>query len=541
MSVSSSEQRVDVVLVGGGIMSATLGSLMQELMPDLRIQAFERLHRVALESSQTMNNAGTGHAGNCELNYTPSGPGGKLDTSKAQRINAAYEVSLQLWARRVETGLIDDPRSFLNPVPHLSFVEGEDTVGFLKARQRVMSAHPMFSEMEITDDPAELADWVPLLMEGRSGKNPVAATRVSRGSDVNFGSLTQTLFDGLKGHGDFELHLNHEILALRQDRDGDWRIKVKDLRSGKKREIRAGFVFLGAGGAALRLLQKSGIPEGRGYGGFPVSGQWLVCSNADVVARHQAKVYGQAPVGAPPMSVPHLDTRLWGGTPALLFGPYASFTTRYLKTGSLLDLFASLKWHNLAPMLRVAWDNSNLHRYLIEQAIQSHRNRISALRKYYPNANPEDWRLAMAGVRVQIITRDEKGKGKLQFGTEVVTSKDGSLAALLGASPGASTATATMLEVIERCFPERTATTAFRENLAKTIPSWGQDITQDLALLKSVRSRTNAILGLGQHVSTASAPSSERSDSQAPVLSSLPKPGAEADEADSRGSADGLV
>jgi malate dehydrogenase (quinone) len=497
VTTGTTADRVDVALIGGGIMSATLGSFIQELMPDLTIHAFERLSRIAYESSQSQNNAGTGHAGNCELNYTPEAAG-RVDISKALRVNGAFEISLQLWARLVETGAIADPRSFLNPVPHVSFVWGEDDVRFLRARHAAMQEHPMFADMAFSEDRAELTDWMPLIMEDRGTNVPVAATRVPRGTDVDFGTLTQTLFQGMETHAGYTLHLNHELRTLHRDPAGGWRLVVRDLAKGGTREIHAAFVFLGAGGAALPLLQKSGVSDARGYGGFPVSGQWLVCSDPALIPRHHAKVYGKAKIGAPPMSVPHLDTRYWKGTPSLLFGPFAGFTTKYLKTGSYLDIVTSLRAHNLGPMLQVAMDNMDLTRYLIGQALQSQGSRLRALREYMPGADRSDWRLAEAGKRVQIIKRGADGRGKLEFGTEVVTAADGSLAALLGASPGASTAAATMLELIHRCFPDRVAGADVQEKLRRVVPSWGQDLGKSPELLRTVRDRTDALLGLGE-------------------------------------------
>ncbi len=496
--MADGRERVDVVLVGGGIMSATLGGLLHELMPGLSIQAFERLGAIAIESSQVMNNAGTGHAANCELNYTPRKADGTIDLSKALAVNEAFEVSLQLWAALVEKGALPDPRRFVNPVPHLSFVWGEDDVAFLRDRHAQMAAHPMFEDMAWSTDPTRLAEWMPLVMRGRDTGVPLAATRVARGTDVDFGQLARALFAGLEGEAAFALHLNHEVRDLRRVPGGGWALTVRERRTGASREVEAGFVFLGAGGGALPLLQKAGLPEARGYGGFPVSGQWLVCQNPDLIAEHAAKVYGKAALGAPPMSVPHLDTRLWKGHPALLFGPFAGFTTKYLKHGSYLDLFASLRLHNLGPMLAVARDNLDLTRYLIGQALQSPERRLAALREYLPTARPEDWKLAIAGQRVQIIKRDAARTGRLEFGTEVVTAADGSLAALLGASPGASTAAAAMLDVVLRCFPERAATPAFQANLRRVVPSHGHRLATDPERMRAVRARNDAILGLAQ-------------------------------------------
>jgi malate dehydrogenase (quinone) len=397
----------------------------------------------------------------------------------------------------VETGELPNPRLFLNQVPQISFVWGTASHDFLRARYERLAAHPMFGGMEFSDDPERLTEWMPLVMEGRRVDEVLAATRVNRATDIDFGELTKALLSGMSHHAGLEILLNHEVNGLERDPEGGWRLQAKDVKTGREFEAKARFVFLGSGGGTLPLLQKSGIPEALGYGGFPVSGQWLVCKNESVIARHGAKVYGKAALGAPPMSVPHLDTRYWRGSKALLFGPFAGFTTKYLKQGSNLDLLKSLNLHNIGPMLAVAWDNMDLQRYLILQALQSQEQRIEALKTYMPGAEPQDWEMAIAGQRVQIIKRDPKRIGKLEFGTEVVTSADGSLAALLGASPGASTAVDTMLEVVLRCFPERAKEVRFRTNLKKLAPSYGKDLINDLRLLRQIRDRVDAVLGLG--------------------------------------------
>lgn len=497
MATTRIEGQVDVVLIGAGIVSATLAALLNELLPDLSIQVFEQLEDVALESTEAMNNAGTGHAANCELNYTPEKADGTVDIAKALTINEAFEVSLQFWTHLVEKGVLPPAESFVRPIPHLSFVWGEKNVRFLHARHAQLSAHPMFQDMRISEDGAELAEWMPLVMKGREAGVPRAATRVDRGTDLNFGMLAREMFDGLKSRADFAMHLLHKVQDLTRDPEGGWRVLVKDLASGDCRELRAKFVFIGAGGGALPLVLKSGIPESHGYGGFPVSGQWLVCSNPEVIAQHQAKVYGKASVGAPPMSVPHLDTRMINGTRALLFGPYAGFTTKYLKHGSYLDLPLAIHLHNLWPMTAAGWHNLDLTRYLIGEVLKTPEKRMDALREFMPEARSEDWNLAIAGQRVQIIKKDPKLGGKLEFGTELITAEDGSLAALMGASPGASTAAATMITLIHRCFPEQAKTEACKAALQRMVPSYGHTLAKEPELLRSVRERVNRVLGIG--------------------------------------------
>jgi malate dehydrogenase (quinone) len=462
----------DVALIGAGIMSATLGTLLRKLDPDLTVALFERLDRAAAESSDAWNNAGTGHAGYCELNYTPRAPDGSVDVSKAVRIAAQYAQSRELWRALVREGDLPEARAFVRDVPHVSFVWGEDGVSFLRARHEALRGSPLFAAMEFSTDRKRLAEWAPLVMEGRDAAEPVAATRVARGNDVDFGALSRGMVDALGAQPGVEVHLSHEVLALR--RDGErWALDVRDLATGLERTVLARFVFIGAGGYSLPLLEKSGIPEADGYGAFPVSGQWLRCTNRAVVERHEAKVYGQAEVGAPPMSVPHLDARWIAGRKELLFGPYAGFTTRFLKQGSWLDLLRSVGVDNVVPVVSAGLENLDLTRYLVGQAMLSPDERLALLRRYYPGAAADDWEVQVAGLRVQVIKRDARGRGELKFGTEVVASADGSIAALLGASPGASTAVAIMVELLQRCFPHRMASRPWLKRLARLLPSLG--------------------------------------------------------------------
>ncbi|WP_415901514.1 malate dehydrogenase (quinone) [Neptuniibacter sp. QD29_5] len=487
---------VDVLLVGAGAMSTTLGVMLKQLDPSLKISMIERLDHVAHESTDGMNNAGTGHAAYCELNYTPQMPDGTINATKAFAINASFEVSLQFWSYLVEQNALPEPSQFINPVPHQSFVWGEKNVEFLRNRYETLSATHQFADMEYSEDHAVLKEWMPLVMENRDPSEKVAATRVAYGSDVNFGSLARNMVNFLEAQDDFELLLSRTVKDLKQDQDKNWTVTLKNDQTGDKEVINAKFVFLGAGGGALPLLQKAGISEGKGYGGFPVSGQWLVCRKPEIVKKHLAKVYGTAPIGAPPMSVPHLDTRVIGGEQALLFGPFAGFTTKFLKKGSIFDMPLSINLGNIKPMLSVGMNNMDLTKYLISEVMQSHSSRVDALRNFFPDAKDEDWELSYAGQRVQIIKEDENGKGKLEFGTEVISAEDGTLAALLGASPGASTAVQTMINIVETCFAEKLATQEWQDKIHAMIPSYGQDLTQDAALLNSVRKRTLSTLGL---------------------------------------------
>ena len=497
MSTPIPNSSPDVVLVGAGIMSATLGVLLKELQPDLTIEIFEGLPGVAEESSDAWNNAGTGHAALCELNYTPQKADGSVDVSKALHINESFKLSTQLWSYLVQRGGIKSPEKFIKRIPHLSFVHGAKDVDFLRKRHAALTRNHLFSEMKFSTDNAELNEWMPLVMAGREQTEPVAATRVALGTDVNFGSLTRSLVAHLQSLGGVTLHLKHDVLNLHRGGEKGWLLYVQDKATGQKRTVHANFVFLGAGGGALPLLQKSGIKEGRGFGGFPVSGQWLRCENPELIARHEAKVYGKAPVGAPPMSVPHLDTRVIDGKKGLLFGPFAGFTTKYLKNGSLLDFPLAIQPNNFIPMTAAAFQNIPLTGYLIGQVLQSQKARVDALREFVPTARDEDWKLLVAGQRVQIVKKQGKLGGMLQFGTEVVAAGDGSIAALLGASPGASTAVAIMLELIEECFGPQMHSLPWQTKLKEMIPSFGSSLIKDTALDDRINSWTRETLGLG--------------------------------------------
>ncbi|WP_037503447.1 malate:quinone oxidoreductase [Sphingobacterium deserti] len=496
MGKKAKKSEVDVVLIGAGIMSATLGTLINELSPDIQIEIIERLDLVAAESSDAWNNAGTGHSALCELNYTPEQPDGTVKIAKAIDIAEQFEISKQFWTYLVENDILKKPEEFIRQVPHMSAVFGEKDVKFLRTRYEAMSKETLFKDMVYTEDKSVLKEWIPLMMDQRDEQEQIAATRMDIGTDVNFGSLTRDLIQHLQTKDNIKLSLNQEVRDIDREEDGKWEVEIKDVNNGEKRKIKAKFVFIGAGGRSLLLLEKSGIPEAKGYGGFPVGGQWLRCKNPEIIKQHHAKVYGKASVGAPPMSVPHLDTRYIDGEQALLFGPYAGFSTKFLKKGSYFDLPASIKLSNIRPMISAGLDNLDLTKYLITEVMKSPSDKLDALKQFMPTAKMEDWGIEVAGQRVQVIKKDPKHGGILEFGTEVVSAADGSIAALLGASPGASTSVAIMINLLKRCFPERAKSEQYRNKLREMIPSWGKKLNDDAALCEQVRQRSQEALKL---------------------------------------------
>ncbi|MCU7556168.1 malate dehydrogenase (quinone) [Macrococcus capreoli] len=488
-------KQTDVILIGGGIMSATLGVLLKELDPSINIKVFEKLAEPGLESSNVWNNAGTGHSALCELNYTNEDKDGNMDISKAVNVNEQFQLSKQLWAYLVNAGKLKRPQDFIMPVPHMSFVEGEDNIRFLKNRLAAFKDNPLFQGMELTEDHDTMREWVPLMMEGRNPDEKIALTRMEAGTDVNFGELTRELFEVMKSYDGAVTHYEHTVKDIKRAEDGSWNVKVYDQNSKQTEVHNAKFVFIGAGGYSLPLLQKTGIPESRGVGGFPVSGLFLVCKNKAVVEQHLAKVYGKAKVGAPPMSVPHLDTRYINGERGLLFGPFAGFSPKFLKTGKYTDLLATVKPGNVANMLAAGGKEMKLTQYLISQVMLSHEQRMEELREFVPNADSKDWEIVVAGQRVQVIKETAAGgKGTLQFGTEVITAQDGSVAALLGASPGASTAVHVMLEVINKCFKDRMD--EWEPQIKQMIPSYGVKLAENKALFEEINVNTAKALGL---------------------------------------------
>jgi malate dehydrogenase (quinone) len=481
----------DVLLIGGGIMSAHLGAILKELDPRLSVHVYEAAAGLARESSDGWNNAGTGHAGLCELNYTPPPaiPGGPVDVSKAVEIFARFEQSKQFWSYAVAHGLAPRPADFIRSVPHVSFVRGAASVAYLRARHAAMVAHPFFRTMTFSADREVIRRWAPLLVDGRTDE-PIAATKIDAGTDVDFGELARQLLGWLGSQENGRVTTGQRVTRLRRAPAG-WAATIRDSASGETHIVHAKFVFVGAGGGTLPLLQSAGLPVAQGLGAFPIAGQWLVCEKPAVVARHFAKVYGPPPPDSGALGGPHLDTRHLHGNRVLLFGPFATWTSKFLHhTGRATDLLRSLRSDNLATLLRTGLRQRILVGFLLRQATQTMAARLRALREFYPEAAADDWRLADAGIRVQALKRADAGQ--LFFGTEVVTAEDGTLAALLGASPGASVSAHIALQIIQTCFPDLLRTAAGHARMKSMIPTFDVDITQ-LANAAAYTTTSNAV------------------------------------------------
>lgn len=518
-------RKVDVLLIGGGIMCATLGVLLRELEPEWTMEMVERLDQVADESSNGWNNAGTGHSALCELNYTPTNAKGEVEIVKAVEINEMFQVTRQFLSYQLKQGVLANPRSFINSTPHMNLVWGDENVDYLGKRYEALKASPLFSGMEFTTDPKQIAQWVPVMMEGRQPGMKLAATHSPLGTDCNWGEVTRQYIASLTKQQGFTLSTGQEVRELERTKTG-WRVTARNLKTGQDEVIEANFVFAGAGGGALPILQKSGIPEADDYAGFPVGGSFLVTDKPEVATRHRAKVYGKAAKGSPPMSVPHLDTRFLDGKQVLLFGPFATFSTKFLKQGSYFDLPKSVTIDNFRPMVAVGWDEFDLVEYLAGQLMLTREGQMKALREYFPDAKDADWRLWQAGQRVQIIKRDPKKGGVLRLGTEIVAAKDGSIAALLGASPGASTAPSIMLDLLKKVFATRLATPAWQAKLKDIVPSYGVKLNENPDMLVERWKATEQALQLvtpspAVYVQKAAAPAAASAPAKAEAKADL--------------------
>src|SRR5699024_2371176 len=451
----------------------------------------------SVESSDVMNNAGTGHEALCELNYTPEEADGTINASKALEIYNQFQVSKQLWSHLVESGDIEHPSEFIKPLPHISFVQSEKNIEFLTKRYEKLQSVPAFQRMSFSEDAREIASWSPLIMKDRDlNGEPFAATKVDGGTDVNFGELAKKMIDALEKDPHVTVNYNTDVTSLKQSNDQTWEVKAKNKALGTIGYYVADFLFIGAGGNSIPLLQKTNIPQSKNLGGFPISGQFLYCDKPEIVKAHDAKAYGKEPEGTPPMTVPHLDKRHVDGKEVLLFGPFAAFGPKFLKSGSNWDFFKHLKVNNLLTMAAAGFKNIPLIKYSIEQVLMSKEDKVNELRRFVPSAQSNDWDVIVAGKRVQVIKDLSKfNRGVIHFGTEVVNSDDRTLSALLGESPGASTSVSVALEVLEDNFANEYAG-KWQAKLKEMIPSLGVDINDDVELLEAVWEKTNKYLEL---------------------------------------------
>lgn len=496
--MSNQSEPRNIIVVGAGVLSTTFSSMIKELEPSWNIKLYERLDRPGLESSNERHNAGTGHAALCELNYTVQQPDGSIDIEKAKHINEEFEISKQFWGFLVKNNNISNPRDFIHPLPHISFVRGVNNRKFLKNRYEAMKQSPMFDNIEYTEDIEVMRKWMPLMMKGRDASDIMAASKIDEGTDVNFGELTRKMTANIEAHDNAEVKFNHEVIDFKQREDKKWEVKIRNRNSGEVFTEIAHHIFIGAGGGAIPLLQKTGIPESKHLGGFPITGQFLTCTNPKVIEEHGVKVYGKEPPGTPPMTVPHLDTRYIDGEKTLLFGPFASVGPKFLKNGSNLDLFRSVKPYNILTLLASAAKNLPLIKYSFDQILMTKEGCMNHLRTFYPEAHDEDWQLYTAGKRVQVIKdTEEYGRGFIQFGTEVVNSQDHTVIALLGESPGASTSVSVALEVVEKNFPELAS--EWKPKIQKMIPSYGKSLIDDPALMRKTRKQTSKDLELNYY------------------------------------------
>ena len=480
-----------ITLIGGGIMSLTLGVLINEIYPDYPINLIEKLSDISLESSSALNNAGTGHAGYCELNYTPQEKNGEINISRAININEMFENSLEFWAYLETKYKFFDCKKFLKKTPHISFVKGDKNIIFLKSRYESLKKQPLFKEMEFSDDPKIIHQWAPLLNFKNEKKERYAATRVEHGTDINFGEISIQLLNLLKKNKKFHLYTNSNVEKISVLKDGLIDLKIKNQINKNIIEIKSNRIFIGAGGQSIALLQKMGLKETNGYAGFPISGKWLICNNKEIVKRHNAKVYSQVFDNAPPMSIPHLDLREIDGKQYLLFGPFAGFTFKFLKQGSNLDLPKSIRINNIRSLIIVFLKNFSLLIYLIKQSLMNHASRMKQLRYFYEDAKDSDWKLLDAGKRVQIIKNCPFEGSKLEFGTEIIFSQNKRICALIGASPGASISANAMSKVFIGMFGKNKYV-----NLKKIISSYGSNLNSSSMKTKKFRTKIYTKIGL---------------------------------------------
>lgn len=479
-----------VIVIGAGIMGTTFAVLAKELAPELDVTILERLEGPGAGNSWVFNNAGTGHEANCELNYTPVDEE-VISVEKALKIHAQFNVAKQFWAYLVNKGAIQDPKTFINQTKHCTIVS-ESAIEELRLRFKEMSAHHFFEHMQYSEDFDEIERWLPYLMEGRPRHEKMAATVIETGTDVNFGALTEQMANYAVNELGVKIEYGTHVKRVHRSPAGSWLVETE--RMGNAVQYKADVLFVGAGGGAFPLLKKSHLPFRARFSGFPVGGRFLQAAiTREQADQYRAKTYGKAKVGAPPMSVPHLDLRVANGQHYLLFGPFASFKPVLEKGRGFIDYLRSMRLHDLPGLLNVALEHFPLVKYLVSETFKGESSMLAELENFAPGISRKfDWKAVEAGQRVQIIK-----DGDLQMGTEIIVSSDKTYGTLLGASPGASVSPEVMLRCLEQLLPAVVAGDEARQKLKDIFPEDSLDtLSHNPERYREIRDVVNQTLGI---------------------------------------------
>lgn len=483
---------MNVIIIGAGIMGTTLATLAKELAPELDVTILERLDHAGAGNSWVFNNAGTGHEANCELNYTPVDEE-VISVEKALKIHAQFNIAKQFWAHLIEKGAIKDPKSFINRTKHCTIVS-EASIEELRLRFKEMSAHHFFENMQFSEDFDEIKSWIPYLMEERPRDQKMAATVIETGTDVNFGALTEQMAAHAVQELGVKIEYGTHVKRVHRSPTGRWLIEAE--QNGSPIQHRADVLFVGAGGGAFPLLKKSHLPFRSRFSGFPVGGRFLQAPISEEQAeQYRAKTYGKAAVGAPPMSVPHLDLRVAEGQHYLLFGPFASFKPVLEKGRGFFDYLSSMRLHDIPGLLNVALEHFPLVKYLVSETFKGEKSMFEELESFAPGMSRKfNWKAIEAGQRVQIIK-----DGDLQMGTEILVSSDKTYGTLLGASPGASVSPEVMLRCLEQLLPSIFTKDEAQKKKKEIFPEDDLDtLINNPERYREVRDSANKILGIRQ-------------------------------------------
>ena len=481
---------MDVIIIGAGIMGTTFATLAKELAPELNITILERLESAGEGNSWVFNNAGTGHEANCELNYTPVDEE-VISVEKALKIHAQFNVAKQFWAHLIKKGAIKDPKTFINQTKHCTIVS-ESSIDELRLRFKEMSAHHFFESMRFSEDFDEIKSWIPYLMEGRPRHEKMAATVIETGTDVNFGALTQQMAEHAAQDLGVKIEYGTHVKRVHKSPAGSWLVETE--RHGAPVRYKADVLFVGAGGGAFPILKKSHLPFAKRFTGFPVGGRFLQAPiSAEQADHYRAKTYGKAKVGAPPMSVPHLDLRVADGQHYLLFGPFASFKPVLEKGRGFFDYLRAMRLHDIPGLLNVTLEHFPLVKYLVSETFKGEKSMFEELESFAPGLSKKfDWKPVHAGQRVQIIK-----DGDLQMGTEILVSKDKTYGTLLGASPGASVSPEVMLRCLEQLLPAIFTKEATRKAKKEIFPEDDLDtLATNPDRYREIRDAVNKQLGI---------------------------------------------